>query len=95
MNRTRAGRRFRVTAPRAAAVTAALAALTAAGTGCGTSSDDARAPGDRPDILVYLIDTLRADRLGSYGCPTARSPELDRFARQGVQFSRAYAPSSW
>ena len=45
--------------------------------------------------MVYLIDTLRADHMGCYGYPRDTSPNLDRLAREGVLFERAYAPSSW
>ena len=36
----------------------------------------------RPDILLITIDTLRADRLGSYGDTLAKTPNLDRLARK-------------
>jgi len=49
----------------------------------------------RPDILFVLIDTLRADRLGSYGNVRGLTPFLDEIARSGVVFTHAYAPSSW
>jgi arylsulfatase A-like enzyme len=43
----------------------------------------------RPDILIVTVDTLRADRLGSYGYPRNTSPELDRLLHDGVRFSEA------
>jgi arylsulfatase A-like enzyme len=46
-----------------------------------------RAP--RPTIILISIDTLRADRLGCYGCPTGTSPHIDAFSRDSVQFMRA------
>jgi arylsulfatase A-like enzyme len=49
-----------------------------------------------PDVLVYLIDTLRADALGAYGSPRAGvSPTIDALARGGVVFSQALSTSSW
>lgn len=42
-------------------------------------------------LLLVTIDTLRADRIGAYGDPSASTPALDRLARDGVRFSRAYA----
>ena len=42
-------------------------------------------------VLLITIDTLRADRLGSYGYAPARTPSLDALAQRGVRFSRAYA----
>ena len=48
-----------------------------------------------PNILVYLIDTLRADRLGVYGYDEPTSPNLDALAGDGIVFSHALAQSSW
>jgi len=49
-----------------------------------------------PDVLVYLIDTLRADHLGVGGSKVPGvSPTLDRLAKQGVWFRRAQSGSPW
>jgi arylsulfatase A-like enzyme len=48
-----------------------------------------------PNVLVIVVDTLRADHLSSYGYPRATSPNIDRLARDGVLFENAIAPSSW
>ncbi|TFG76562.1 MAG: hypothetical protein E4H23_09460 [Chrysiogenales bacterium] len=50
----------------------------------------------RPNIILISIDTLRADRLGCYGCPTGTSPNIDAFSRESVQFMQAIsqAPST-
>ena len=50
---------------------------------------------NRPHVLIYLIDTLRADHLGSYGYPLETSPNLDAFARNAIRFTRSMAQSSW
>jgi len=50
---------------------------------------------DDLNVLFVLIDTLRADRLGSYGYERDTSPTLDRLARSGVRFERQLAQSSW
>lgn len=47
-----------------------------------------------PNILVFLIDTQRADYLGTYGHDAATSPQLDAFAEESLVFERAYAPAS-
>jgi len=49
-----------------------------------------------PDLAIIVIDTLRADHLGSGGY-TARStsPELDAFAATATRYSAAQAPSGW
>jgi arylsulfatase A-like enzyme len=50
---------------------------------------------ERADLLLVVVDTLRADRLGSYGAERDTSPALDRLAAEGVRFERAYAPAPW
>lgn len=50
--------------------------------------------GTRPSLVIYAIDTLRADRLGVHGGAVA-TPHLDRFAATSVMFERAIAQSSW
>jgi arylsulfatase A-like enzyme len=49
-----------------------------------------------PLVILISIDTLRADRLGCYGCPTGTSPNIDAFSCDGVQFTQAIsqAPST-
>jgi arylsulfatase len=58
--------------------------------GCG---DAAPAPRSlRPNVLIVLVDTLRADRLSLYGYRRETSPNLDRFAREhGIVFRSAWA----
>lgn len=48
-----------------------------------------------PNIVLFLVDTLRADRLGVYGCPNRTSPNIDAFASDAVVFRDAYAETSW
>lgn len=52
-------------------------------------------PARPPNVIVYLIDTLRADHLGVYGYPRPTSPNIDRFAAEGVLFRHARAQTSW
>ncbi|MEE8523942.1 MAG: sulfatase-like hydrolase/transferase, partial [Thermoanaerobaculia bacterium] len=52
-------------------------------------------PPPRPPIIIYLIDALRADHLGAYGYHRPTSPNIDRFARDGIVFTNAQAQSSW
>jgi arylsulfatase A-like enzyme len=47
------------------------------------------------NVLFVLIDTLRADRLHSYGYGRPTSPFLDLLAAEGVRFARNMAQSSW
>jgi len=54
-----------------------------------------RAAAARPNLVLYVVDTLRADYLGAYGHPAPTSPRLDGFARDGVLFEDAWAQASW
>lgn len=49
----------------------------------------------RPNVVIYVIDTLRRDHLGAYGSALVDSPNIDRIAAEGLTFDRAYAPASW
>jgi arylsulfatase A-like enzyme len=61
------------------------------------SVDDIETLRDRDDlnVLFIVVDTLRAERLGSYGYERDTSPTLDRMAASGVRFARHLAQSSW
>lgn len=48
-----------------------------------------------PNVLIYLIDTLRRDRLGAYGYDRETSPEIDDFASTATLYTQAIAQSSW
>jgi len=48
-----------------------------------------------PNVLVIVVDTLRADHVSSYGCNRPTTPEIDRLAREGTLFENAVATSSW
>jgi arylsulfatase A-like enzyme len=48
-----------------------------------------------PNIIVYVVDTLRADAIASYGNPAVRTPSFDRLAAGGTRFVQAYANASW
>jgi arylsulfatase A-like enzyme len=52
------------------------------------------APGS-PNVLVVVVDTLRADHLPLYGYNRSTSPHFDAMAKRGVVFDNAIAPSSW
>lgn len=47
------------------------------------------------NVVIYLIDTLRADRLGVYGYTRPTSPNIDALGRDAVVFERAQAPAPW
>lgn len=48
-----------------------------------------------PDILLIVLDTQRADRLGCYGYERSITPHLDNFAQTAVVFEQAISPAQW
>ena len=52
-------------------------------------------PPSRPDVVLFVVDTLRADRLGCYGYERDTSPTLDALAAGGVVFEDVTAQSPW
>ncbi|MEE2664880.1 MAG: sulfatase [Myxococcota bacterium] len=53
------------------------------------------APERAPDVVVMVLDTTRADRLGVYGHTRPVSPNLDAFAQDSVVYERAWSTASW
>jgi len=76
-----------------AALLTALALLAPFGCSEGERSDPEKTR-PRPIVLI-VVDTLRADHLGSYGYTRPTSPAFDRWARSGALFEKALATSSW
>jgi arylsulfatase A len=46
---------------------------------------------DKPNFIVFLADDLGWGDLGCYGHPKIQTPNLDKFASEGVRFTQAYA----
>ena len=60
--------------------------------GCGGDSEPGgvrRQPDAGRNLLLITLDTLRADRLGSYGYAAGETPHLDALAARGLRFERA------
>jgi arylsulfatase A-like enzyme len=49
----------------------------------------------RPDIVLLVLDTQRADRLSCYGYPAPTSPHLDALAADATLFRAAMSPAQW
>jgi arylsulfatase A-like enzyme len=45
----------------------------------------------RPNVVLILMDDLGYGDIGSFGVKDARTPNLDRLAREGVRLTNAYA----
>jgi len=77
----------------ALAVLAVLAVLTSGlligPAGCGGASPPP------PNLILIILDTVRADRLGCYGGTAGLTPNIDAFAERGVRFAQAYAQAPW
>ncbi len=48
-------------------------------------------PDQPPNVLLVIIDTLRADKLGCYGSQRIKTPHIDGLAKRGVLFTRTFA----
>jgi arylsulfatase A-like enzyme len=53
------------------------------------------AAGNGPNVVLIIVDALRADHLSGYGYGRSTSPNLDELAAKGVVFENAIATSSW
>jgi arylsulfatase A-like enzyme len=53
------------------------------------------AAADRPNLLLLILDTVRASSLGLHGGADHVSPRLDRLASRAAVFDHALAPSPW
>jgi arylsulfatase A-like enzyme len=51
-----------------------------------------RASGRKPNIVLFGVDSLRADHMSCYGYPRLTTPHIDRFAQGGTLFKRTYSP---
>lgn len=49
----------------------------------------------RPNIILIVVDTLRADRLRAYGYGRSVSPTIDAIAAEGVFFERPIVQAPW
>src|SRR5262245_6869705 len=70
-------------------VSIVLTALLAAGCRSQPASTGSQSIVTGRPIVLVTIDTLRADRLGSYGSTRGLTPMLDRFAQQAARFTAA------
>ena len=48
-----------------------------------------------PNVIMILVDALRADRLAAYGNRNMLSPTMDKIAEEGLTFERCISASPW
>ncbi|HEV2845955.1 MAG TPA: sulfatase-like hydrolase/transferase, partial [Thermoanaerobaculia bacterium] len=56
--------------------------------GGGLAAAPPKAPASPPNLILVTLDTTRADHLGAWGWPHARTPHLDALAARGTRFAR-------
>jgi len=49
----------------------------------------------KPNIVLIVLDTLRADRMSCYGYERRTTPLIDAFAEDATLFERAVVPGQW
>jgi arylsulfatase A-like enzyme len=49
----------------------------------------------RPNVVIFLVDTLRADAVGCLGGGAAKTPTIDRIAAEGALFVRCLSQAPW
>jgi arylsulfatase A-like enzyme len=52
-------------------------------------------PARGPNVLLIVLDTVRAESLSLYGYGRPTTPNLERLAKQGARFDRAYVTAPW
>ncbi len=73
---------------------AAMLALVAGTTACGSGAKPGARP-DGPNVLLISIDSLRTDHVGGNGYPRSTTPVLDRLAREGASCPQTSSTTSW
>ena len=52
-------------------------------------------PADSPNVLLIVMDTVRADHLSLYGYHRATTPKLEQLAKRGIRFDKVRATAPW
>jgi arylsulfatase A-like enzyme len=60
-----------------------------------SSVESARERAGAPNVLILVMDTVRADRVSALGYQRPTTPNLAQLASQGVLFESAFSTSSW
>jgi arylsulfatase A-like enzyme len=62
---------------------------------CACSPGESENDEGRPNVVLIVVDTLRADHLGTYEYERATSPAIDTLAREGRVFRQATSQAPW
>jgi len=63
---------------------------------CSPSTDSAPSSAAAPpNVILIVMDTVRADHLGCYGYERATSPRVDAFSRSATRYTRALSAAPW
>ncbi len=50
---------------------------------------------ERPNVVIVIVDTMRADHMGAYGYHRDTTPGMDSLARAGTIWTNARGQASW
>jgi len=55
----------------------------------------AAAPAGAPNVVLIMVDTLRADHLSCYGSGAVKTPHIDALAADGLRWVNTFSQASW
>ncbi len=58
------------------------------------ASQPASTAGKKPNLILYMPETMRASGIACYGHPLVRTPNIDRLASQGTRFAECHVPNT-
>lgn len=69
--------------------------LAALGVAAAATASHLRDDAPRPNVLLLVMDTTRADRCSFMGYERPTTPRLDEFAKDAVTFRNAWSAANW
>jgi arylsulfatase A-like enzyme len=69
---------------------AGAAGAAALGTAACSMSSSSAGSGDRMNVLLLIVDSVRPDFVGCYGTPQVQTPNIDSLSARGVRFNRFF-----
>jgi len=74
---------------------AGMLAMAAGIVAAGERALESEVAGRKPNVVLLLMDTVRADHCSAYGYARDTTPTLDRLAREGVLYRNHLATGGW